>query len=114
MERRLAPYIEILDKRDALCLLRFRTSNHKLPIETGRYKNVEYKDRHCTTCKTLGDEFHFLFICPLLHESRQKFIPSKFTNRPNMIKYKELLCNSSIKILKNLCKFIRLINKTIT
>ena len=77
LERRLAPYIEILDKRDALCLLRFRTSNHKLPIETGRYKNVEYKDRHCTTCKTLGDEFHFLFICPLLHESRKKFIPSK-------------------------------------
>ena len=101
LERRLAPYIEILDKRDALCLLRFRTSNHKLPIETGRYKNIEYKNRHCTTCKSLGDEFHYLFICPLLHEPRQKLIPPYFKNRPNMLKYKELLSSSSKKILKN-------------
>jgi hypothetical protein len=46
-------------------ILTFRTYNHKLPIEIGRYANIErYHSicRHCTN-NSVGDEYHYLFVC---------------------------------------------------
>jgi len=43
--------------------IKFRLGSHKLPIETGRWKGLERKDRVCSECKVLGDEDHFLFDC---------------------------------------------------
>ena len=31
-------------------LLKFRTSNHNLPIETGRWKKIPITERKCTLC----------------------------------------------------------------
>ena len=45
---------------------KFRVSNHKLPIEIGRYENVERSEGKCIVCHVLGDEFHFLFQCIVL------------------------------------------------
>ena len=42
-------------------LTKFRVSNHQLPIERGRYENLEHGERKCNVCQVLGDEFHFLF-----------------------------------------------------
>ena len=41
-------------------IIKFRTSNHKLAIETGRYLNIVRGERHCDLCKAgkLGDKFH--------------------------------------------------------
>ena len=40
-------------------LNKFRVSNHKSPIERGRYGNLERSERKCNVCRVLGDEFHF-------------------------------------------------------
>ena len=47
---------------------KFRTVNHKLPIETGRYTRIPRNERVCKMCNggQLGDEFHFCFECPAL------------------------------------------------
>ena len=49
--------------RISLCKL--RTSNHKLPIETGRYMNINKQDRICTMCNNndIGDEYHLVMEC---------------------------------------------------
>ena len=38
-------YLHILDDYEALNIFRFRTSNHRLPVETGRWYNIDYQDR---------------------------------------------------------------------
>ena len=44
-------------------IIKLRTSNHYLPIETGRWNNTERHERECTLCndKDLGDEYHYIF-----------------------------------------------------
>ena len=43
----------------------FRVSNHKLPIERGRYENIPRDQRICKLCDSgeVEDEFHFTFKC---------------------------------------------------
>ncbi len=64
----------MLTKHLYINVVKFRTSNHKLPIETGRWNGIERSERKCNLCnlKDIGDEFHYLLICPFLAESRKK------------------------------------------
>eukprot|EP00884_Botryococcus_braunii_P001323 jgi/Botrbrau1/11191/Bobra.0214s0016.1 len=59
----------------AKTLLQFRLGCHDLPIDTGRRQVIPRDDRICPRCSLgiLGDEFHFLFICPLLEHNRSQF-----------------------------------------
>ena len=36
-----------------------------MPVEIGRWQNIELEDRKCTVCNknTLGDELHYLMEC---------------------------------------------------
>ena len=56
-------------------ITRWRVSNHKLGIETGRYKRpfLARQDRLCTSCNALDDEDHAIFKCPNLSDTRLKF-----------------------------------------
>jgi exonuclease III len=68
------PYIDILRNRTARKLLaQFRTSSHKLHIETGRYHGTHTLDRTCLTCNSsdIEDEEHFLTQCPSYSDDRQ-------------------------------------------
>ena len=41
-----------------------RLSAHRLPIETGRYENIQRNERTCPLCSAgKGDEHHYLFQC---------------------------------------------------
>ena len=44
-------------------LAKFRTTNNRLPIEKGRWDNIERSQRFCPlcNCNLIGDEFHLLF-----------------------------------------------------
>ena len=109
-----AQYLEILSYSDMFYLLKFRTDNHKLPVETGRYKNIEYSKRLCTKClREVGDKYHYLFSCPLFESERVKYIPLRYRKNPNILKYKELLGHRNKKVLQNLCKFIKVIFKNV-
>ena len=50
---------------------KFRLSNHKLLIETGRYMNLSVESRKCDNCKILEDEFHLAIQCELYKEERK-------------------------------------------
>ena len=45
-------YLEKLPKKFRTILLKFRTTNHRLPVETGRWINMPYNDRSCVLCNT--------------------------------------------------------------
>ena len=58
-------YIDIAPCSICKVILKFGTCNHKLPIETGRYTNIEIHLRVCRLCNfiSIGDEYHYLFLC---------------------------------------------------
>ena len=61
-------------------------SAHNLEIEAGRFGNIRVprSDRHCKYClslgiQVLGDEIHFVMICPQFQEDR-KCLENKIAN----------------------------------
>ena len=89
---------------------KFRTCNHKLPVESGRYANLPRYTRFCNNCnmQRVGDEYHFLLKCPELREMRNEFLPHFFKNNPNMYKYQQLMSSQDGKVIIKLFKFIKL------
>ena len=58
-------------------MIRFRTSNHNLPIELGRYVNIDREERRCTLCNTgdIGDEYRYFCICSYFDLPRKELLP---------------------------------------
>ena len=102
-------YISILDDKKAIELFRFRTTNHRLPaVETGRFYNIDYKDRICHQCfRDIGDEFHYLLVCPVFNKERKRFIKRQNIKHPNMLTYKNIMLSSNAKLLNNLSLFVK-------
>ena len=109
------PYLTLIPKHMYIPILIFRTCNHKFPIGVGRYTNrrVPYCDRKRTVCTTndLGDEFHYLLVCPFFNSKRKQYILRYYYTNPNVLKYRELLNEVSVSILENLSMFIKLLFK---
>jgi hypothetical protein len=110
---KLEPYLTTLPKNLRLDLFRFRTGNHKLPVETGRWRNslVPYHDRKCTLCSLneIADEFHYLLKCPFFILKRKKFIKDFYYKRPNILKFSQLLSSESVYELKRLTYMVQCI-----
>ena len=104
-------FLKLLPKSIYIPILKFRTSNHKLPIETGRWEAIPYQERKCFLCidNEIGDEFHYLFTCPYFANERHIFLKPYYYRRPNIYKYKVLMNSRYKLILCNLAKFINII-----
>ena len=60
--KRYLPVIQNLDMRSDVA--KFRTSDHKFSIETGRCINTERQNRICTLCERgIGDELLYFSKC---------------------------------------------------
>ena len=82
----LENYLIRLSEHARVSITKLRTSNLKIPIETGRWNNIPKEDRICNLCKeALGDEFHYLFICKNIELAnlREKLLPKYYVNFPN-------------------------------
>lgn len=62
---------------------KFRTSDHFLLIETGRYKNIPRQQRLCHKCNILEDEFHFFLNCEVNKQPRNDLFSSIKNNLPS-------------------------------
>lgn len=104
-----------LPKQMYIDFAKFQTSNHRFPCEIGRFQNIELSDRKCTLCdkNDVGDEMHYLLICPYFNVDRTKFISKYHYTRPNIIKFKQLMCTQNLTKLKKLCHFIRILLQTV-
>lgn len=93
-------------------LARFRTSTHKLPIETGRWNGIERSNRLCNLCnRDIGDEFHYILFCTVLKNKREKYIPKFYFFRPNIVNFDELFSSNNVNLLSKLYKFISIVNE---
>ena len=57
-------------------LCKFRTVKHTLPVEIGRYCNIDRNLRYCTLCNEniLGNEFHVTFESSKMQDLRRMYI----------------------------------------
>ena len=103
-------YFDILDNRDIFTFCRFRTTNHKLPIEYGRWGNIQRNARICPICNSndIGDEFHYILQCKSLSAQREVCIDKKYLR-----KFKDIISMTKKSKLRKLCSFIRNINSNV-
>ena len=101
----------LIDLPDALkhIVCKFRTVNHKLPIETDRYTRIPRNKRVCKMYNSgqLGDEFHFCLECPALKEIRNKFLLANNYKKPNVMDCGPILNIKNKITLVNVAKFIK-------
>ena len=50
--------------------------------------------------------FHFILECKALIDRRKDYLGKYYTQRPNVIKFKEIMSTQNEKMLKKLCMFI--------
>lgn len=104
-----------LSCENKIILSKFRSSNHRLPIETGRWQNVPRENRLCHLCfNDIGDEYHYILSCNVLSDIRTKYIPFYFRHNPNTIKFYHLFATKKLSVLKNLCTFITIIYERVS
>jgi hypothetical protein len=98
-------YIDKLPNYLTQSLISFLTRNHHLPIETGRWRNIPSNERKCPICNDIGDEYHYMLICPIFKDDRKKYINANIFRRPSMLKFIELIKSENYVVLKNLSIF---------
>jgi hypothetical protein len=86
-------YFRILEDKVSYTLCKFRTTKHKLPIETSRWNNIDGVNRICTKCDniTIGDEYHYTMECKHISKFRNMFIATNVRERPNIPKFKQIM-----------------------
>ena len=105
----LEKYLCSLSPFNRKIICKFRTSNHRLPIERGRYYGINREDRTCEFCNSnkICDEFHFVLECNTLIDIRQTFLPPYCQNHPNHIKFKNIMSDTSCNISNELAKYLK-------
>ena len=90
-------YLNVLPYDLACVLCKFRTCNHRLPIEAGRFVNLPRNERTCTCSNKLGDEFHFLFECTHVKDLRSKYLDVNVVNCPNTFKFYNVMNSTDMR-----------------
>ena len=110
-EYAIEKYFISLPRTHYLNLFKFRTGNHKLPVEVGRWDDSPLDDRKCSLCTLdeVGDEYHYLLQCPYFKTQRQLYIKPYYARRPSMIKFCELNKSNDTTVLTKLSKFVKII-----
>lgn len=113
-ELKLENYFNILPSDLSTALCHFRCLNHKLPIEWGRFWEVERDDRTCDLCflNKLGDEFHYIFECTYFEDQRRLYIPKDLSKSQNILKFETLMKTDDVHTLFKLGKFCKILLNT--
>lgn len=101
-------YINLLPHKLRKIFMKFRTANHHLPVETGRWSNIPLNQRVCKLCNTgqIADKFHYILECKELLTFRHRYLEDKYCSAPNTIKFCELMSCNNVTKLKKICYFI--------
>ena len=105
----LEEYLVKLPHTQRILIFCIRTSLLGIPVTLGRYDQTSYDQRACNICNSgdIGDEYHFLLECQLLHEIRNKHLPEYFWKYPNKYKFRLLLNSKNISLISKVAKFVK-------
>ena len=110
----LEKYLLKLNLSDRIMIAKFRCSNIKFPIETGRWNGVPKDERICNLCGNgIGDEVHYLFICQNqdIKSIREKVIPKYYIRYPSQKKLSYMMMYCHVELYRNMSTFLRKIVK---
>lgn len=112
-EFNLEKYITELSPKIRITLAKFRTTNNRLPIEKGRWENIERNQRYCHLCNnnSVGDEYHYLFECAYFTELRKLYLPRYYIRSHSTYKFAKLMSSSNMYLLSKVGEFISYILK---
>ena len=104
-------YLDLPNRSDRINLCKFRCRNTKIPVVIGGFSNrntpsTPYENRLCEICdmNVIGDEYHYILICPTFQEQRNKYLSEFYIRNPNPDKFTLLFQNDSISVLSKLAK----------
>ena len=106
------PYLINTPKNLLRYVIKFRTRNSRLPVETGSWNGIDLNLRKCTLCNSsgsIGDEFHYLFECNELSVLRKRMLDHNYLRHPNILTFKSIMnmnithCNE----YRNFCLFVK-------
>ena len=83
-------------------MIQFHTTNHRLPVETGRWQGKPLGERFCTLCSNcqIADEFHFILESNTIRNRIKYFLCKYYCQKPNVIKFTELMLTHYETFLK--------------
>ena len=91
-------------------VIRFRTRNHRLPVETGCWNGTDLNMRKCPLCDSgVGDEYHYLLECQCFCSNRKRLLKDKYYKRHNIHSFNELMNIKTTNTIeyRKLCQFIK-------
>ena len=100
------PYLNVLNDREKIMLTRFRCRNSFMSASRNIYNMCTAKECKLCCSGELGDEFHYLFICPMFSDARKKLLHKHYYLSPNSIKMKALFQSRKRRTLIGLVRLI--------
>ena len=75
------------------------------------YKHTHTYDTKCKVCdkNETGDEFHYLFICPVFQVDRNRLLKEYYRQFLSMYTFIELMSTTNMKGLRKLAEFATII-----
>ena len=107
--------LSMMCKGISIPIFRFRCGNMAFPSNY-HLRDDPTKTLACHLCGFAeGDDLHFLFICPILSDTRSLLIHPKYMRRniPNTVAMKNLLQSKDPDDIHNLSKFLNCINNVL-
>ena len=88
--------------------------NNRLPIEIGRWANIDRSLRKCNLCNsgTVGDEFHYVLECCFFDFDRKIFLPHIKRKPVNCFTYANIFNDTNFRRLRRLCNFLKIVIDT--
>lgn len=105
-----SPYLKIIAQpKYRYAFTKFVTKNHKLAVVTGAWhkpRPIPFRERLCTVCRKLEDEYHVVMECSKFTRLRERYISETFWRRPSMYKFMSLISSIDPPTLQNLAIFV--------
>ena len=74
-------YLTKLTKKHYSTLLKFRLSNHRLPVETGRWENIPLGERKCNLCEKVILVTNFIIFLYVIISKWKHFFKTVFLQK---------------------------------
>jgi len=92
-------------------LAKFRCRSNNLPVVASRFHDVSPKCSFCNK-NEVGDEFHYVNVCPFFREERKKFLGFYANKRANAISFDKIMNKKNLCSIKNLARFVQVVMKS--
>ena len=106
-------YLNILPDDLSKAFCHFRSLNHKMPIEWGRYLGTERVERICEvySLHKIGDEFHYILECTYFDGARKVYLPRNLIPRPNVNVFHNIMNSSDTQLVSKVEKYCKIISR---